>query len=246
MENSEEDEQAIIRRAMSFMGKRTSERKRQSSAENGKKGEADRRRPLCPVIRQQVSRTTKRTGNREQGTGRVCRGSAAGLSSGIAGSAQVAGATEAGQLTLSLCTRAAAVRQGEEMKREVGDVDQYCLAGLTVNLRNTDFLNWTSDERRVGGAVRRSAQRRLEDWGQMNELSEFAKAVLELGNDILQAANEGRLNTVQVLAANLCLAAALAEAVEVDDALEEGEADPYDFSALEVDLGAHEPERAEG
>ena len=28
---------------------------------------------------------------------------------------------------------------------------------------------------------------------EINELSEFAKAVLELGNDILQAANEGRL-----------------------------------------------------
>ena len=52
----------------------------------------------------------------------------------IAVSAHVAGAEEAGQLALALCSRAAAVRQGELMKAESGASDRYDLAELSVNL----------------------------------------------------------------------------------------------------------------
>ena len=52
----------------------------------------------------------------------------------IAGAAHVAGAEEVGQLALSLCTRAAVVRQGELMKTEVSALDRYDLAELSVNL----------------------------------------------------------------------------------------------------------------
>jgi hypothetical protein len=41
---------------------------------------------------------------------------------------------EAGLLALSLCTRAANVRQGELMKAEVSASDRYDLAELSVNL----------------------------------------------------------------------------------------------------------------
>ena len=52
----------------------------------------------------------------------------------IAVSAHVAGAEEAGQLALSLCSRAAVVRQGELMKEESASSDRYDLAELSVNL----------------------------------------------------------------------------------------------------------------
>ena len=53
---------------------------------------------------------------------------------GIAGAARIAGADEAGQLALALCTRAAVVRQGEMMKEETAAGDRYDLGALTVNL----------------------------------------------------------------------------------------------------------------
>ena len=47
-----------------------------------------------------------------------------------------AGKTElAGQLALSLCTRAARVKQGQLMGAEVASPDRFDLAALTVNLR---------------------------------------------------------------------------------------------------------------
>ena len=53
----------------------------------------------------------------------------------IAGAAG-AGKTElAGQLALSLCTRAASIKQGQLMTAETADPKRYDLAALTVDLR---------------------------------------------------------------------------------------------------------------
>jgi hypothetical protein len=56
----------------------------------------------------------------------------------IAGAAHVAGAEEASQLALTLCSRAAVVRQGELMKEESAASDRYDLAGLAVNLKSQE------------------------------------------------------------------------------------------------------------
>jgi uncharacterized tellurite resistance protein B-like protein len=59
----------------------------------------------------------------------------------IAGAAGAMRLDLVNERTLALCTRAAIVKQGEEMKRELAAEDRFSLAGLSVNL---------ADQRREG------------------------------------------------------------------------------------------------